>query len=39
MEEGLLVLKNMEDGSQEELELPALVEKLIGASRGEVLKS
>ena len=39
MEKGLLILKNMKDGSQEELDIPALIEKLIGASRGKVLKS
>ena len=39
MEEGVLVLKRMADGSQEELDLPALIEKLIGICRGEVLKS
>jgi histidyl-tRNA synthetase len=39
MEAGVLVLKKMADGTQEEIELPALVEKLIGVSRGGVLKS
>ena len=39
MEAGVLVLKNMVDGGQEELELPALIEKLVGASRGEVAKT
>ena len=33
MEKGQLILKNMKDGSQEEMELPALIEKLMAASR------
>ncbi|HOW97244.1 MAG TPA: histidine--tRNA ligase [Kiritimatiellia bacterium] len=35
MEKGLFVLKSMKDGAQEELELPALVERLLRASRAE----
>lgn len=35
MEKGLIVLKSMKDGTQEELELPALVERLLRASRAE----
>ena len=39
MEKGVLVLKNMKDGAQEELDMPALVERLVAAGRAEVLKS
>ncbi len=39
LEKGLLILKNMKDGTQEELEMPALVERLVAAGRAEVLKS
>jgi histidyl-tRNA synthetase len=39
IEKGILVLKNMRDGAQEELEMPALVERLVAASRAEVLPS
>ncbi|MBU1908672.1 MAG: hypothetical protein KJ726_01335, partial [Verrucomicrobia bacterium] len=35
-EKGLVVLKNMKDGTQEELELPALLERLLLATRAEV---
>ncbi|MBP7830214.1 MAG: histidine--tRNA ligase [Kiritimatiellae bacterium] len=35
LQKGLVVLKSMKDGAQEELELPALVERLILASRAE----
>ena len=38
MEKGQLILKNMKDGSQEDVELPALIEKLMAASRTEVMK-
>ena len=38
MEKGQLVLKNMKDGSQEELEMPAVIERLLLASRAEVVK-
>ena len=38
MEKGQLILKNMKDGSQEDVELPALIEKLMAASRTEVVK-
>jgi histidyl-tRNA synthetase len=35
LEKGLVVLKSMKDGTQEELELPALVERLLLATRAE----
>ncbi len=39
MEKGVLVLKNMKDGSQEELDMPGLVERLVAVGRAEVLGS
>lgn len=39
MEKGLLVLKNMGDGSQEELAMPDLIERLVTAARAEVVKT
>jgi histidyl-tRNA synthetase len=39
IEKGIVVLKNMKDGAQEELDLPEAIERLVSAGRVEVLKS
>jgi len=37
IEKGLVILKNMNEGTQEEMELPVLLERLVTVSRAEVL--
>lgn len=39
IEKGVVILKDMKDGAQEELDLPEAIEKLVSAGRAEVLKS